>query len=322
MRGRSSAGLWSVRWQRRPAEVGKARYPRLMTEDVQPADERLERLERLERMAEVLRTPVILEGQLLPPVGVAGDYMPPGSEIALTERVRRDCLPIPDTPNRENYSGQDHFRYWHSGLEDYERVRSAAASMGCTGTRLYDFGGSTGRLFRHFYCQDRRYEVWSSDFRAISHRWNQAHMPGDIRVFLNGFMPHLPVADRYFDIVSAFSVFTHIDELETAWLLELRRVLRPGGLLYLTIHDEAFWEQKPDRFVSILQGSDARLDEKTPFPAPRRAYQFRRDSYYSCNTFHSRDYVRAQWGRFFEIADIRPLDATGGQCAVWLTYDE
>ena len=33
-------------------------------------------------------------------------------------------------------------------------------------------------------------------------------------------------------------VFTHIDDLVDSWLLELRRTLKPGGRLYVTIHDD------------------------------------------------------------------------------------
>jgi hypothetical protein len=33
-------------------------------------------------------------------------------------------------------------------------------------------------------------------------------------------------------------VFTHIDDLVDSWLLELRRTLKPSGLLYVTIHDD------------------------------------------------------------------------------------
>jgi hypothetical protein len=33
-------------------------------------------------------------------------------------------------------------------------------------------------------------------------------------------------------------VFTHIDDLADAWLLELKRILRPGGRLYITVLDK------------------------------------------------------------------------------------
>ena len=120
----------------------------------------------------------------------------------------------------------------------------------------------------------------------------------------------------------AFSVFTHIDELESPWLLELRRVLAPKGVLCLTIHDELFWEKKHVRLLETLQRSrdGGGLTEASPFPGERSAFHFTDESHYSCNVFHSKDYVRRQWGRFFDIVRIGERDH-GIQCLVALTYD-
>ena len=58
--------------------------------------------------------------------------------------------------------------------------------------------------------------------------------------------PHLPFEDRSFGLVYCGSLFTHIDDLAEAWLAELHRVLRPGGRLYFSIHDQ--------HSVRILEG--------------------------------------------------------------------
>jgi hypothetical protein len=34
---------------------------------------------------------------------------------------------------------------------------------------------------------------------------------------------------------------------------------------------------------------------------------FRHDDPYRCQTFHSDEYISRNWGRFFEICEIRPL---------------
>ena len=57
--------------------------------------------------------------------------------------------------------GDYHASYWVSGVGDYDKVIAACHRLGIRGGRYYDFGGSTGRVFRHFYCQDRVFEVWS-----------------------------------------------------------------------------------------------------------------------------------------------------------------
>ncbi len=49
--------------------------------------------------------------------------------------------------------------------------------------------------------------------------------------------PHLHSGDGYFDLVIVASVLDTMVELRDAWLLELRRVLAPGGALYLTLVD-------------------------------------------------------------------------------------
>src|SRR5437763_7108256 len=98
------------------------------------------------------------------------------------------------------------------------------------------------------------------------------YMPRSIRLILNASAPSLPLPGRYFDVITAFSVFTHIDEdLESAWLLELRRILTPGGLLYVTIQDEAFWEAMPSWYLANLRGTvnGKHLTEDSPFPSPR-----------------------------------------------------
>jgi SAM-dependent methyltransferase len=103
--------------------------------------------------------------------------------------------------------------------------------------RILDFGCAEGRMLRHLHGDSKR-ELWGVDVNAERIAWCQQHLVPPLRVATTTTAPHLPFADGYFDLVYAISVFTHISELADAWLLELLRVLRPGGHIYLTIHDE------------------------------------------------------------------------------------
>src|SRR6185503_12477254 len=71
--------------------------------------------------------------------------------------------------------------------------------------------------------------------------WLLRHLPRAVKPFQCTALPSLPLPDASLDLVTAFSVFTHIDEYELTWLLELRRLLKSGGIAYLTIHSDDTW---------------------------------------------------------------------------------
>src|ERR1043165_8053538 len=50
-------------------------------------------------------------------------------------------------------------------------------------------------------------------------------------------MSPLPYKDQMFDLIYSLSVFTHLSENHASqWLSEMNRVLKPGGILIITIH--------------------------------------------------------------------------------------
>jgi SAM-dependent methyltransferase len=72
--------------------------------------------------------------------------------------------------------------------------------------------------------------------------WCGAALPG--RYFANRLDPPLDLPAGEIDLVYSHSVLTHLREASVrAWLAELRRVLRPGGLAVLTFHDEVYAER-------------------------------------------------------------------------------
>jgi ubiquinone/menaquinone biosynthesis C-methylase UbiE len=66
--------------------------------------------------------------------------------------------------------------------------------------------------------------------------WCKQHLGARLRFLTTTTVPHLPFEDRHFGFVYAGSVFTHIDDLADAWFAELRRIVRPGGRLFVTVH--------------------------------------------------------------------------------------
>lgn len=109
-----------------------------------------------------------------------------------------------------------------------------------TSLRVLDFGCAACPMLRVLAMRRPAWELWGCDIDPVAVDWSRRHLSPTLRLFTNTTAPHLPVPDGTFDLIYAGSVFTHVEHMADAWLLELARVLRPGGHLYLTIHDRAF----------------------------------------------------------------------------------
>lgn len=103
--------------------------------------------------------------------------------------------------------------------------------------RILDFGCGAGRMIRHLKDLSEICEVWGTDISAEHIYWCKQHLSPPFNFATTTKVPHLPFEDRSLQLIYCASVFTHIDDLADAWLLELKRILAPGGRLYLTIHD-------------------------------------------------------------------------------------
>jgi SAM-dependent methyltransferase len=121
-------------------------------------------------------------------------------------------------------------------LHDMEAILSrhgvSLAGMG----NILEFGCGDGRMIRWLEDLAHDREIWGSDIHAERIIWCKQHLSPPFRFVATTIVPHLPFEDRYFGFIFAGSVFTHIDDLADAWLMELRRVLRPGGKLFITVH--------------------------------------------------------------------------------------
>ena len=261
----------------------------------------------------------------LPPVSVRGteEMVQPKKNFPsdllegrdLTALAKRDSLPIPCPADREGYSPGFDVQYWTSGLADHLKIMQSAKKHGVEINRLFDFGCASGRVLRHFVAQTEIAELWGSDINQRHIRWLYEYLPARVKPIFNHCFPMLPMPDNYFDLVSAFSVFTHIDTFETAWLAELRRILRPGGLAYLTVHNEDTWHVLRDelgnennRLVQSILKVDPGFAQAVfgPLPDTRTVYRHNVQGPYRAQVFHSNNYLKNVWGRFFEVLEIIP----------------
>jgi SAM-dependent methyltransferase len=228
--------------------------------------------------------------------------------------VDSDRFPIPTTKDREHYHGDMHAAWWLSGRTDMLAMRAAAERVGIDfdHMRYYEMGCATGRVVRHLLSGTQA-DVWCSDINARHVEWIRQYLGPRAKVFNNTALPILPLESSTVDMVAAFSVFTHIDDLEAQWLLELRRILRPGGLAYVTVCTEDTWEQyKADWIKQTLmpladQIRDYRIDNALfsgPLPNDKTVFWWPSREVYNSSVFHSKKYIKDLYGRFFEIVEI------------------
>lgn len=233
----------------------------------------------------------------------------------LVAMARKDGFPIPAPVDREGYNAKSDINYWLSGLDDFIKVQQIAAQYSVVPTSVLDFGCSSGRLLRHYVSQTDIPEIWGTDINARHTRWLAEFLPQRVKPIFNHCLPTLPIRDNSVDIITAFSVFTHIDTFETCWLAELARILRDGGLCYITIHNEDTWkllaeevDNVDNRLVQSIRKSDPNIASKLkqPMPPTRMTYRFTESGPYRAQVFHSNTYVNKVWGRFFKIESILP----------------
>lgn len=103
------------------------------------------------------------------------------------------------------------------------------------GANILDFGCGCGRIIRHFASQNK-YNLFGSDLNPDLISWCDKNLTFG-KFCTNNLVPPLNYEDSFFDLIYARSVFTHLGkELQLEWINELKRILRPDGLLYFTTH--------------------------------------------------------------------------------------
>ena len=116
--------------------------------------------------------------------------------------------------------------------------------------------------------------------------------------------PHLPFEDNSIDVIYGISVFTHTKYLWDTWLMEFKRVLKPGGLCMQSVQCEAAWEfyhaHRNEKWVA--DGHPAAMLRE---PHMTRDYLYYGDPSVS-QVFYRKDVILDFWGRYMEVVDFLP----------------
>jgi SAM-dependent methyltransferase len=227
-------------------------------------------------------------------------------------RSASDPLRVPPPMLRMGYAPENDKNYLDGGARTAAKVRKALErhQLDSTGPGpILEWGCASGRVLRHFAPEALSADVWGIDVDGPHLQWAKENLSPPFRFVTCTAYPHLPFEDGTFGLVYGISVFTHIYHLVDTWLMEIRRILAPGGYSIFTIHDEytwkwlreniaqnAFWqhwlteaelkdELRDDLYV-LRQGHGAAWNQQQVF----------------CRTH----WVRQEWGQYLDVLSIEP----------------
>lgn len=188
-------------------------------------------------------------------------------------------------------------------------------------TRILDFGCGWGRITRFFLREVPLRNLHGVDVDPDFIRVCRETFGSDQFVECDSGPP-LEYPDERFDIIFAFSVFSHLSEsISLRWMREFARLIRPGGLLAFTTRNEAFLSlceslgksgtplSQHHRVLANLfdDWEDARNRlRRGEFLHVGASGGGLRDASFYGESFIPRSYVERAYGEWFEIVHCAP----------------
>lgn len=160
--------------------------------------------------------------------------------------------------------------------------------------RVLDWGCGCGRVTRHLSRLVSHDRLAGCDIDREAIDWMSAAYPRhEFRVISPD--PPTPYRAGEFDLVIGVSIFTHLDEkYERLWIDELARIVRPGGLVVVSVHGPSATPPHLAEALARLGRADERSSGAHFFE------QYTSADYYR-STFVTEAYIRAHWAGAFRV---------------------
>jgi SAM-dependent methyltransferase len=214
-----------------------------------------------------------------------------------------DRLPIPPTHARFLVAGTADIGWFLRGgalgaqtIQEFMARRHVGLGEG---QAFLDFGCGCGRVTRYWHGATKA-RVCGTDYNRELVDWCRRNL-SFAEFTVNQLTPPLSHDDRAFDLIYAFSVFTHLTEdFQVSWMGELTRLLKRGGHLLLSTHGERYAhrlnEGERRRFAA------GQLVVKNNVSAPGSN---------TCSAYHPQAYVKDRLIGELELVEFQPEGAMG-----------
>ena len=229
------------------------------------------------------------------------------AKFGIPVRLLSEPLVLPAIEDRMGYAADDQ-EYLSWGRDDRNHILDCIKKHGKiqNNMAILDFGCSTGRVIRHFLpnIEQENWSVYGVDIQARTIQWLRENFPSQFQVFTCTTLPHLPFEDNSLDVIYGISVFTHTKYLWDMWLMELRRCLKPNGLLIQTIHSEDAWEfyANNKNLPWVKESQSSQMIEQNHMT---KEYFYYGDISVS-QVFWKKKIAELYWSRYFDVLEIKP----------------
>jgi glycosyltransferase involved in cell wall biosynthesis/2-polyprenyl-3-methyl-5-hydroxy-6-metoxy-1,4-benzoquinol methylase len=219
----------------------------------------------------------------------------------------KDGLPaLPPEDIQVRFCGRSGQLAIEQAMEFYKVIREASKNSGKSledMTAILDFGCGWGRIFRCFLREAHPGVLRGCDVMPEMIQLCKS-LINDYEFIQNKSLPPTSFNENTFDLIYAYSVFSHLsEEAHKLWLQEFHRIMKPGGILVLTTRPREFidyWPKLPyiknldvkgamdeydtGKFVYIPTGGGDNLDE----------------SFYG-EAAISEQYIKENWSQLYNV---------------------
>jgi ubiquinone/menaquinone biosynthesis C-methylase UbiE len=150
--------------------------------------------------------------------------------------------------------------YYNDGLQTASETVSILrpfVNFDQPGKALLDWGCGPGRIVRHLPALLKgQHAIYGSDYNASYVDWCSKNLL-NITFVKNELKPPIQFANNSFDAVYGLSIITHLSAPNHfAWIAELWRILKPGGILLLTSQGNQFKEKLLNEELEVFNKAE------------------------------------------------------------------
>jgi ubiquinone/menaquinone biosynthesis C-methylase UbiE len=179
---------------------------------------------------------------------------------------------------------------------------------------ILDFGCGCGRAIRALATLLPESDLYGTDIDNEAIEWLTSNYSKYAEFSVAPHLPPTRYSDQKFDFVFGISVLTHLpEEMQFQWLKELNRITKTNGYVLLTTHGKKHYKNFDPKILNIMN------TKGFFYSAPEFNYgkSISLPDFYQ-NAFHSHNYIRSEWSKYFNIVDIQTLGMENYQDIVLL----